>query len=455
MAINITDLFDKIGKLLNIVTVANTHMGTTIVSDFDEMMDNYEASSDRDLIQNALDYQNSYQTGSDALAGNMSSIMEDTIIEIVNDDDAQPDRTLDQALVELKEQMVSQAETLVASNVSYSSTAAGINNGNGTLVTSVKHPRGWINENLFDEDIIITVTSDSVSDGTYAGNESFTAEGEYELVSPLNFDYPDQGSAGNITFSAICASGADNSYGNTLTNSDFVSYNPANDPTFWDLNTGAAGTDFLMSTGTVLIGTACLELVGDGATLHDFSQNFGDAADGTSGDLAPLSQYSCALWFIADDIPATGVLRVSLDEDDTISQDYSGTQNYFDIDLTGAATGAWTVATGVFRTPRVKPIDSWVMSLACVTAIETGKSIYIDNLGVGAMAQIYDNGPWMSVHSSSTRWIREDFLTLTPTNDHEGTVYYLMDQALDLRGLDRNLPTAATGVATITNSIIS
>ena len=239
-----------------------------------------------------------------------------------------------------------------------------------------------------------------------------------------------------------------------MTNSDFVSYD-TNDPSFWTLNTGAAGTDFLMSTGTALIGTASLELVGDGATLHDWSQQYSDATDGTSGDLNPLTQYSVALWYIADDVPSTGVLRVKLDDDEgAISRDFSGTQNFFDIDLTGAATGTWTVATGVFRTPRVKPITSWVMSLACVTAIETGKSIFIDNLALGAMAQIYENGPWMSVHSSDTRWIREDFLTLTPTNDREGEVYYMMDKTLGLRELDRNLPTAATGVATITNSII-
>ena len=179
MAINITTLFGKIGKLLNIIKVANTHMGTTIVSDFDEMMDNYEASSNRDLIQNALDYLTTYQTGSDVLGGDMSFIMEDTIIELVNDDNPQPDRTLDQALVELKTQMIAQAETLVASNIDYSSTAAADNNGNGTLVTSLKHPRGWLNENLFDEDIILTVVSDNPSDGVYAGNEGFSAEGEY------------------------------------------------------------------------------------------------------------------------------------------------------------------------------------------------------------------------------------------------------------------------------------
>jgi len=454
MALDITDLFGKIGKLLNIIKVQNANLGTTFVADYDEMMDDYEASDNRDLVQNAVTYQETYQAGGDTLAGNMTQIMEDTIIELVNDDNPQPERTLDQALVELKTQMISQAETLVASNVDYSSTAAADNNGNGTLITSLYHPRGWLNENLFGEDIIVTVVSDSVTDGVTAGNEGFQAEGEYELVSPLNFDFPDTGSEGSVSFSAIMASGADDAYGTTLVNGDFVSYSPANDPTFWDLNTGAAGTDFLMSTGTVLIGTACLELVGDGATLHDWSQAYNDATNGSSGDLNPLTQYSVALWYIADDVPSTGVLRVSLDDTTGMSRDFSGTQNFFDIDLTGAATGTWTVATGVFRTPRVKPIASWVMSLACVTAIETGKSIFIDNLALGAMAQVYDNGPWCSVHSSDTRWIREDFLTLTPTNDYEGEVYYLMDQALDLRGLDRNLPTAATGVATITNSII-
>jgi hypothetical protein len=288
--------------------------------------------------------------------------------------------------------------------------------GDGKLVVSVKRPvDGLTLENLFAETLTVVCSTDSYLGGATAGNETLTVLAPGGPGDPFAFDWP-QGSGASATLEAVDGS-QDNSAGNLLTNSGFESFT-SDVPDNWVLEAGTASTNVADENSIVYDpedAGSSLRLIGDGSTLTTLYQVFGDS-DGTSADLAALTQYSVCLWLARDGVaPAAGVMVVELvDGDGAIVKDEAGVDNSFEIDLTALSTG-FAPSTGAFRTPLKMP-DELRVRLRMTTALTTGRSVYVDRMSMAEMVQLYASGPFVACHSGKSPFVTGDLAQIVLTN---------------------------------------
>lgn len=292
------------------------------------------------------------------------------------------------------------AMTITATPQPFSNYASNV--GNGLIVTSVRRPvDGLVLENSYAESLQVVCTQDSYLGGATKGNEGFTVTGTGNQSNVFAFDWP-LGSNATLALSAINGS-ADNSQGNTLTNSSWDTWDGTTTgvPDNWDLVTGTAGVSIQENQGISYDGIASLQIIGDGSTLVELDQTFNDD-DGTLGALEPLSQYAYNIFALRDGIAAaSGTLRIGLLDTDTnqIINDENNVPNSFTIDLT-ALTTAWISYTGVFRTPQVMP-SNYKLQMILTAALTNGRSVYLDKSGLGLMQQVYVSGPYMAIFSGN------------------------------------------------------
>lgn len=277
-------------------------------------------------------------------------------------------------------------------------------NGNGIINASVYRPLdGKMLENSFSENVLFTCSADSYSGGTSEGNEAFDVTGVGSEGDYFQFDWP-LGSNASTVISAIDGD-SDATNGNLLTNSGFANWT-SNVPDNFSLVVGAAGTNIARNGGIVYSSGYSAAFIGDGATLTEITQEFGSD---TVSTLDPQTQYSFNLFAIGPATPpATGVLEISLvDDGGNVIADEAGTNNLFTIDLTTLPV-TWTSYTGSFRTPAILP-DPVLLRIRLSTALESGKTIYLDKMSMGLHTQLYIGGPFFSVHSGNAPFLFGDY----------------------------------------------
>ncbi len=319
------------------------------------------------------------------------------------------------SIQEVIRQMGVQGATVLQMPVSVT-TNAFTGTGDGTINVSLYRPQdGRTQELAFAETLLFSCTQDSYIGGATEGNEGFTVTGVGSQGNVYAFDWP-LGSNSTQTVNAIDGN-VSNGSGNLLANSGFADWTVANIPDQFVLDVGTAGTDIAEETTIVYDGsTSSLRIIGDGSTLVELSQEFGDGTTGTSDTLEPLTQYSFNLFIRRDGLaPSQGILTVRLvDQNDTVLVDAAATPNSFDIDLTLLNT-VFTAYKGTFRTPLIMP-ETTYLELALTIALENGRSVYVDKMSLGGMTQMYKSGPYVAVHSGGTPFTQGDYTTAPVTN---------------------------------------
>jgi hypothetical protein len=316
----------------------------------------------------------------------------------------------------------------VNKNVIGGSITAGTNNGTGIFNYSLKDKYGVTNENIFAENVVIACTSDAQTGGQTIGNEVFTAEGEFEISNILSANWPNKGSAGNIGLNCISATG-DNAYGNLLTNSYFLSAT-----TNWTLSTAVINNSI-----TPYYGINTLHCTGNGTAI----QVFDDSTNGTAGALYPNTQYSLVYW-----TKGVGTVTITIDNGTTTINDSAGTANSFVQAVNSAAT--WVAYKTTFRTPAILPA---ITRLKIAFTLVTG-DIAVDFISLGAMTEVYTNGPSLAIHSGASQFYLGDSAVLTPTNTYAGEFQTYFNRFFGLREQNRQLPSAASGAETVADTLI-
>lgn len=450
MAINLTTLFTRIGKMGGILNTINTSIGTTIPAKTDSLADQYN-SSDRDIREGLYNAQSRWWAANLSFPNHMKQLARETLIEMVRDDNPQPDLSLRTALVELIRQMEVTSDDVLRSVVAATVAATAGNVGDASIVVSVKLPSGRSCENLFAEDVVLKVTADSETGGEDEGEEPWRAQGEYPESNPLRFDWP-RGSGSSMSGSLVDADqdaiGANMNY---LTNGHFEDFTVANTPDNWTIDVGSAGTTILKQTGAPFAGLAALQFVGNGAELTSVYQTF-DSAAGTITELVGDEQYAVNGWLrISPSAPSTGVLQIALtDGSGTIVNDEEGVANSFTVALTSATT-SYVAFNGSFRTPHIMPA-AIRLRLKLTTALESGKSVFIDHVALTRHNPLYTQGPSIVAFSGSTRVITGDSWTITLTNT-EGEFQELFDKFFGMKALQLLLP--SDPAPTISDALIA
>lgn len=227
MAVNLSTLFTKLGRLFYAGNTIQTALQTTIEDEVEDAVQaigganpvEYEVI--RDTILNGL---RSLQANCVPAQQNcVATPAERLLVQMVKTDVILPDETLDMALSELISQMDNSADKLDGSTPAVSVSYDADNVGNGLLVTSVRRPDGKLQQFPFDETI----------EGTFL-NEDLTLLGE-PFVSTLSYNWPGGSGSSNVIATQDSVSGD-----NVIINGDFetADENATDLPQYWIVSIG-------------------------------------------------------------------------------------------------------------------------------------------------------------------------------------------------------------------------
>jgi hypothetical protein len=316
--------------------------------------------------------------------------------------------------------------------------------GTGLIVVDVKDGDGYALQNLIAETLRIRVV-----DTTTAGAEVLQVLGEANEPDKLAYRWP-KGSGSNGRYTSV-APGADG----IIAGGDFETFTVANTPDGWTLQVGAAGTDFFSENTHVYEGSKSLKILGDGSTLPRMRQLL-------DVDLLTAKQpYAFVIAGKMSAAPSTGVLTIDLHDGTSVIADEKGTNQSTTIDLTTLGT-SFVLKSFVARLPDPKPAAVY-LRIHTSTAIESGKSLYLDSLRVIAMTKpvvgIPGNVPNIAVASGAVAWSGDDgdptgttvFKVVTTNNRASKWLLYL-DRVFDLGAKGLRFPvTGDSGASTLVN----
>lgn len=171
--------------------------------------------------------------------------------------------------------------------------------------------------------------------------------------------------------------------------------------------------------------------------------------------LAELTQYACNLFLKAStSSPAAGVITVDLVNGigGSVLADEAGTNNSFMIANTSMTT-SFQAFNGVFRTPSILPPQVY-LRIRISTAVTNTVSVYLDEVFLGEMTEMYVDGPSVIVFDGATAWDEGDIATVTVSQNRAGAIHEWLDRVLSLRENRLIFPTVTDGSETQDDSLI-
>lgn len=409
----------------------------------------------RDTVRGQLDSWKSY----------LAALVNTTVIEMAHADATLVTKDVPTAWKEVIRQMAG-AGTIYAPDfyvdanvvsVTVSTTGTGVTNtGNGALVCSVKRTDARDNEMIFVEAIEFTCDSDSGSGGT-AGGESWSYRGENPAASEMDWNAGDTGSKGSGcsgSLTSIDPALDAQASGNVLTNSDWETWTTAtNPPDNWLATTSspAFNTDLLKNTSVVFAGSNALEMKGlaSGKGVKILFNN----SSGTNITLKPNTRYALSYWAKKSAGLAAGAIRLDVvNASETQTTNDAGSALEY-IVAAGTLTTTYANYSTTFVTPRVMP-SSYYLRVSASTTLTAAESIYMDQLAMAEMTELYAGGPTAAVFTGSTNWAKGDKFFATTANNFAGDFQTYINKASGLRALGLQLPSTAGGT-NIADSLIT
>jgi len=431
MALNYTTLFDRLGKGISMILGVNTFRYTTLPGKWTSFITAFDGENDpavRACINGATDTLATAKAGLNSIQTSTASSISSTIIEMLNAESPLTSKTIANGMAELSRLMIVDGKTVDANAVG-STVTAGSNSGTGRMVTSQLNGRGKTIETIYDEIIDVTFTTTTQA----------LASGEASADSLLADNWP-LGSACSKAFTAISTGGASD----LLSGGNMETFTVANIPDGWSILVGSAGTDILSEASVIYGGAKALKILGDGATLSSIGQ--------VISGLAACTPYAVNFWAKMGVAPAAGILTVDLWDGAAVINDEAGTANSFTVDLTTLGT-TYVPKGGVFRLPEPVPA-SVTLRLRLSTALTNTRALYLDNVSLGAMTQLYTGGPYASIFVGSTAFSLDDTFSVAMTNDYGGAVQTGLWRALNLATVGVTLPSNSSGGENILDSVI-
>ncbi len=171
--------------------------------------------------------------------------------------------------------------------------------------------------------------------------------------------------------------------------------------------------------------------------------------------LTALTQYFFNCFMKVDSVPAAGVLTVDLVDGiaGTVINDAAGTANSFTVSAPGLTT-SFVAKTGTFRTPAAMPAQVY-LRIRISTAVSNTSSVFLDEAYLGPGTETYVDGPSVAVFDGATKWLTDDRIVATITNDRAGLLHEWMDRVLALRESRLLFPVDAGGTETQADSLVA
>lgn len=236
-AVNGDGLFDIWGKAFHAIATINTARLTTVPTELQDVLAQHNKKTvDADLeriaaVLNPLP--DGFRSVGDGTIQALVNYAQNLLIELVEDDNPQPDRQLVTTLEELIRQMEAASASVDASAITAAVAADGDNAGDGVIVLSTKRGDGLVQEHALAETIEVEATSSGLT-----ASLSFLGEESVPLLSAL---WP-RGSGANNSISAVDAAAS------LLLNGDMEDEDDvANAPDDWIVSVGTIGTTLKMT----------------------------------------------------------------------------------------------------------------------------------------------------------------------------------------------------------------
>lgn len=444
MAITLTStngLFTRLGKILQVADVIKTHQGT-LNTEIQDAIDEF-SKADLYMVDALVGSNSSAQRSAATYLNTLRQACEQTVIEMVNADNPQPDKSLRTALVELIAQMDTASASVDGETTSASDSAGSGNTGTGELETSLKSWQGDALQNVRAEDIVLTCIRDSSNAGVTAGREFFSVKGEAPVTDITSADWPG-GSGINATIRVTDpAEDAGSGPGrNLLTNSDFEDFTVANTPDNWTIVNGTVGTHILEENSTVFKGSSALEIRSTSSTLAKIKQTV---------TLKPQTQYLLSFKLDVESGISTGTLKVNVKDSASV---INGGAAEVSVDLSGPTAGTWVHHATTFVTPAsVKAPEIAVEWTAADVGI---KSAFVDHLVLCEMQQFGgDGGPYIAIINGDEDFVIDDTFTISVTNNRAGEFAEWFDRFFGMYQLGLQLPFDTSGSETIADTLIA
>lgn len=434
MAISLTDLYARIGKLFGIAK-AQVDARNTMVQRVNGSgafsgvgLDGQYTASTRYMISQVLDYYLSLYSASDPSVQQTIAGAVKTLTEMVTADNANIPKQVISALNELNRQMRAATQTLLQNTITQASVSySGSNVGNGKVLLHSTPSQMSASETLTFQCI-----SDSTT-GSTAGREVFQITGGLRTTDSTSYLWPG-GSGANLTLSSSDYISSDN----TLTNGGFDSFT-GGVPNSWTITTGVANVSQL-SAGTFRGGSA-LRVVGSTQTVL--------TQTGSNRILGPNRRIIFGFWakrVSGSALPSTPIIAMNLRNAST-----GAAIATVDTDTGGPAIStSWNLYFGSY-------VNSYYAPVADITVefdVNPGvANVYAIDCGfVYAPVQAGTNGQWLQIIGGSTDWRIGDYATVQISNDYASTVLTYTERFFAPFANGIELPTS--GSPTITNSVI-
>ncbi len=468
-----TGIFARFGKLFGawsrMVSFQDdivNNAGTSVQEAINEYVNTLGATANTDLkmadpiIKDLDDLQNSIGA---PLFGRIRQTLSKTLIEMMQADleaetpaSGLPQKTINEALYELRNQMIANSKSVDGNTVTIGSTsAAGGNTGTGTVIVSAE-PDNYKNSThtayptARTETLRFTCYEDARSKKRSKGSELFEVRGA-EKFGPMDHRWPGgSGFVGRHASASDTQSDGRKKGRNILRNSSFEGF-VSNTPTAWEIKVGGAGSTIYKDASVYARGTSALKLVGDGTNAIRIHQQMGNLDVGSPVGVKPDALYCIS--FLARKSgtgSSAGSLQVGLSNDS--GSFVSGcSKSVAHGSLSSSAFGNFN---HTFRAP-LDLIDPVYFTVSQATAFTSGTNVHVDGLIMAEMIPTAAGGVHFIIVPGATDFVRGDEFTVAVTNNGEGAMHSYMDRFFDLYRSGIFMPGNVVGGETVADSLIA
>lgn len=364
---------------------------------------------------------------------------------------ANANNDINSALAFLQAQMNTDSQSFDQNTVSQTITNGGSNIGDGVLVSSLKRSDGVALNNPFAESILFTCTSDSYSGGATAGLEPFGYAGQTRVNNTLNPAYP--GYSGSGAQGSVTSFDPFNNSSNLLYNGNMQTFTVSNVPDGWVYVTGTAGTQAVQDNTTQYEGTGSLKIIGNTGTALVLKQLFAQSSvsAGSTNSLSALAPLAFGVRLKASGAITTGTITFELynETGSTILQDAQGNNLSFTTNLS-ALTTSWVSYNTTFFVGRSLPA-SYSIRISVTSNMSAG-DVWLQDICVVPMTQVYTNGPYAAVLSGAIPAAKNDTHNIAVANNFNSLWTVAMEVMFGLNALGLILP--QSGSPTISKNLI-
>ena len=450
MAVTLTGsngLFTRLGSVIYTADIARTHQ-SAVLSALRNARSDY-SNTDIPYATSIVAGEENITRAAGTSFPSLAETVRSTIIEMVNDDVPLANKTLQDALIELKSQM--SAASINGVEPSVSTTYGSGNVGDGEIVLSVKDRFNDFFQYLRAEDIHLICTTDSQEGAVTSGRELFRLSGEASVRDTASTKWP--GGSGAAKTLRVCdpSEGPGSTPGRSiLTNGGLDSFS-GHIPNNWTLDVGSSSTVDEENT-VVFRNGASLKIDGDGSTLDALSQVFGTSG-ATTGKLKPETRYSLSAVVRVNATVAAGVLRLSVKDGSNTILDSGGAA--VSSTLSGLTDDTWTRIKAEFVTPKNIPLNTKIV-LELTTAITNNGLCYVDDVCLAEMETLTPQGLYGLLLPGSTPFVRDDSIAVAVTaNLYGAKLQYWLERLISISETGVVLPFSTSGTETIGDAVIS